>query len=264
VLSKKPLVLLMLLLLTWLSGCASGATSEPATGPASSGRGSTAQGSSTPFLRGTPQITATVSGGMGAATPISITGHGEAPATPSPTVRGRTTPSPSPASGRSGSAATPIPTLAPVGSGPYGTPPAETSQESQLRLQLFVLINHDRASQGLPAYTLDGTLSAGARLHSWNMAHCGLSHACPGEADPCDRISAEGITWSVCGENVGYASASPDAWSGVQLIENSMLNEQPPNDGHRRNLLSSAFHQIGVGIYLDSQGYVWVTEDFTN
>jgi uncharacterized protein YkwD len=96
------------------------------------------------------------------------------------------------------------------------------------------------------------------------MAHCGLSHACPGEAAPCDRVSAEGITWSTCGENVGYASASPDAWGGVQLIESSMLNEQPPNDGHRRNLLSSSFHRIGIGIYLDSRGYVWVTEDFTN
>ncbi|WP_376795022.1 CAP domain-containing protein [Thermogemmatispora sp.] len=202
---------------------------------------------------------------MGAATPISITGHGEGTATPSVTGRSRSTPAPSPTAGRSGSpAATPVPTLAPGGSGPYGAPPAETSQESQLRQQLLALINRDRASQGLPAYTLDGTLSAGARLHSWNMAHCGLSHACPGEAAPCDRVSAEGITWSVCGENVGYASASPDAWSGVQLIESSMLNEQPPNDGHRRNLLSSAFHRIGIGIYLDSRGYVWVTEDFTN
>ncbi|WP_052888059.1 CAP domain-containing protein [Thermogemmatispora carboxidivorans] len=260
-LSKKPLTLLLLLLLTWLTGCASG----PTTGPALSGQGSTAQGSNTPTVRGTPQTTAPVSGGLGAATPISITGHGEATATPSAAARGRPTPSPgSTSSGRSGATATPVPTLASVGSGPYGTPPAESSQESQLRQQLFALINHDRASQGLPAYTLDGTLSAGARLHSWNMAHCGLSHACSGEAAPCDRISAEGITWNVCGENVGYASASPDAWGGVQLIESSMLNEQPPNDGHRRNLLSSSFHRVGIGIYLDSQGYVWVTEDFTN
>ncbi len=130
--------------------------------------------------------------------------------------------------------------------------------------QLFALINSDRAREGLPSYTLNSTLSTGAYLHSWNMAHCGLSHACPGEPAPCQRVSNEGISWSVCGENVGYASATPDAWSGVQLIEQSMLNEQPPDDGHRRNLLSSDFRRIGLGIYLDTQGYVWVTEDFAN
>jgi uncharacterized protein YkwD len=41
-----------------------------------------------------------------------------------------------------------------------------------------------------------------------------------------------------------------------------MLDEQPPDDGHRLNLLSSDFHQVGVGIYIDSQGIIWVTEDF--
>nr|BBH94990.1 hypothetical protein KTA_31890 [Thermogemmatispora argillosa] len=261
--SKRPLtrLLLLVLALTWLAGCGSISTM----GPAASGGGTPLPGSTTRSPASGPQATATAAGTGGAATPISITGHGEATATPSAPARTRLTPTPSPTAGRAGpTAAPPVPTLAPGGSGPYGTPPAETSQESQLRQQLFALINRDRASQGLPAYTLDGTLSAGARLHSWNMAHCGLSHACPGEAAPCDRVSAEGITWNVCGENVGYASASPDAWSGVQLIERSMLNEQPPNDGHRRNLLSSAFHRIGIGIYLDSQGYVWVTEDFTN
>ncbi len=67
-----------------------------------------------------------------------------------------------------------------------------------------------------------------------------------------------------CGENVGYATARPSAWSGLQQIDQSMLNEQPPNDGHRRNLLSSSFHKIGIGVSIDTKGLVWVTEDFTN
>jgi uncharacterized protein YkwD len=43
-----------------------------------------------------------------------------------------------------------------------------------------------------------------------------------------------------------------------------MLAEQPPDDGHRQNLLSTSFHQIGVAVLIDAQGLAWVTEDFAN
>ncbi|MDQ2715687.1 MAG: CAP domain-containing protein [Chloroflexota bacterium] len=157
------------------------------------------------------------------------------------------------------------PTPGPSGpSGPYGAPPAQTGEEAQLSQQLFNLINSDRAAQGgLYAYTLNATMSSGARLHSWNMAHCGLSHQCPGEAAPCQRVSNEGIQWMACGENVGYSSPYPSAWGGVQSIEKAMLNEPPPA-GHRYNLLNTSYHHIGVGIYIDAKGLVWVTEDFAS
>ena len=38
---------------------------------------------------------------------------------------------------------------------------------------------------------------------------------------------------------------------------------RPPNDGHRRNILSSTFTVVGVDIYLDpAHGRLWLTEDF--
>jgi uncharacterized protein YkwD len=68
-----------------------------------------------------------------------------------------------------------------------------------------------------------------------------------------------------CGENAGYTSPTPDQWSAVKTnIEQGMLGEQPPNDGHRRNLLSTSYHRIGIGVYIDTKGLIWVTEDFTN
>lgn len=153
---------------------------------------------------------------------------------------------------------TPEPTQAPVIT-------SSRLQEDQLRQQLLALINKDRAAQGLPAYTLNETLSSGAYRHSVAMTTCGLSHQCSNEADPCQRMTNEGITWMSCGENVGYTTPDPDAWSAIQKnIEQGMLNEQPPDDGHRKNLLSSTFHQCGIGIVIDTRGTVWVTEDFTN
>ncbi|HEY0753348.1 MAG TPA: CAP domain-containing protein [Ktedonobacteraceae bacterium] len=137
---------------------------------------------------------------------------------------------------------------------------AQANMERQLQGQLLVLINQDRTSQGLNAYMLNRAMSAGARLHSQRMASCGMSHQCPGEDEPCKRMSHEGISWTNCGENVGYTSAM--TWAGVRQIEQNMLAEQPPDDGHRLNLLNSSYNRVGVGIYVDAQGIVWVTEDF--
>ncbi len=169
--------------------------------------------------------------------------------------------------------ALPTPTLTPTAhpterpaSPPINLPPAGTSLTEQLEQQLFALINQDRAAQGLYAYMLNSTLSSGARQHSIRMATtgCGMSHQCPGEPDPCQRETDEGITWMSCGENIGYTSPDPTDWAGVQGIEQDMLNEKPPDDGHRLNLLSSSFHRVGVGIYIDASGIVWITEDFAN
>jgi uncharacterized protein YkwD len=43
-----------------------------------------------------------------------------------------------------------------------------------------------------------------------------------------------------------------------------MLAEQPPNDGHRLNILSSSFSHVGITVSRDSQGTVWMTQDFSN
>ena len=42
------------------------------------------------------------------------------------------------------------------------------------------------------------------------------------------------------------------------------LNEQPPDDGHRMNILSSTFTHIGITVYRSGSGTVWLTQDFSN
>lgn len=167
-------------------------------------------------------------------------------------------PQTTPPAGSTPQASNPTPT------GSSGISTGGTAAESQVTQQLFALINSDRAAQRLPAYSWNTTLANGARQHSIKMTQCGLSHACSGEPNPCQRVLNEGINYMACGENVGYSSPNPDAFGGARVIEQSMLAEQPPNDGHRKNLLSSTFHQAGVGIVIDAQGLVWITEDFTN
>ena len=146
------------------------------------------------------------------------------------------------------------------GYAPYGQPPAMTSEEIQLTQQLFAQINHDRAVRGLYPFTWNTTLAGGARLHSWNMFHCGFSHTCPDGVDQCVRIGREGFSFTDCGECIGLAGPSNPPWAHVYAVQESMMNEGP-SGWHFIHLTSTTLHRIGVGIYVDPNGWVWFTED---
>jgi uncharacterized protein YkwD len=180
----------------------------------------------------------------------------------SSTAVGATTPTTPPT-------AAPNPTRTPVPPTPVPTAVRASGASagiSSLVQQLFQQVNSDRAAEGLPAYTWDDKIAAVSATHSKTMGQgCGLSHQCSGEPAPCDRLTNAGVSWMACGENAGYTSPTPDQWSAVKTgIERGMLSEKAPNDGHRRNLLSTSYHRIGIGIYIDAKGLIWVTEDFTN
>jgi uncharacterized protein YkwD len=69
-------------------------------------------------------------------------------------------------------------------------------------------------------------------------------------------------------ENIGEGgpvAGTPAAIAQMAVgLTRSMLNEQPPDDGHRLNILSSTFTHIGIAVYRDSSGTVWLTQDFSN
>ncbi len=133
--------------------------------------------------------------------------------------------------------------------------------------QVLDLINKARAAQGLPAYTLLAGLTRSATDHNQLMASgCGMSHQCPGEPPIGDRESADGVHWSSAGENIGDGGPMADtpqeiAKMAVGLTQ-SMLDEKPPDDGHRRNILSPDYRYIGIAVQRDSSGSVWLTQDF--
>jgi uncharacterized protein YkwD len=123
-------------------------------------------------------------------------------------------------------------------------------------------INSARAQQGLPALTVSAGLQASAHTHDLAMAAANqLSHQLPGEPDIGTRETNAGVSWTAAGENIGWTTDMTQA--GALSIEASMVGETPPNDGHRRNILSSTFTVVGVDTYLDlAHGRLWLTEDF--
>ncbi|MFD8497196.1 sigma-70 family RNA polymerase sigma factor [Amycolatopsis sp. NPDC059657] len=141
-------------------------------------------------------------------------------------------------------------------------PRASTAAE-----KVLALINDTRADAGLPALRVDPALVTAAGKHNQAMADgCGLSHQCPGEPGLGDRETAAGVKWSTCGENVGTGGPvadSNDAITRMALgLTQSMIDEKPPNDGHRKNILSSSFTRIGIVVTRDARGTVWLTHDF--
>lgn len=159
---------------------------------------------------------------------------------------------------------TTAPTTAPSSSSPSSSPGAVSPED-----QVLALVNQARADQGLPPLTRTAGLDKSAATHTSVMASgCGLSHQCPGEPSLGARETAAGVSWTSAGENIGDGGPvanTNDAIASMALgLTKSMLAEQPPNDGHRRNILSSGFHHIGISVYRDSNGTVWLTQDFSD
>jgi uncharacterized protein YkwD len=203
-----------------------------------------------------------------------------APSAPRPTPRHRHA---RPRRARSAPAATPAaPSARPASTGPASTAPAKTRPAktrpagtapapglSAAAQQVLALINRARSQAGLAAYTVSSGLDTSAARHTAVMAAgCGLSHQCPGEPALGARETAAGVVWTAAGENIGEGGPVADTTAAIAQmavgLTQSMLDEKPPDDGHRLNILSSAFSHVGISVFRDSSGTVWMTQDFSN
>jgi len=178
----------------------------------------------------------------------------------------RRTAGPGPAATTAATTAAPG-TTAPITTAPSTTAPAG-AQPLAIQ-QVLALINTARTGAGRLAYTMTGGLDTSAGRHNAVMAAgCGLSHQCPGEPALGARESAAGVHWTAAGENIGEGGPVADTPTAIAqmavTLTQSMLNEKPPDDGHRLNILSSSFTHIGIAVYRDSSGTVWMTQDFSN
>jgi uncharacterized protein YkwD len=139
---------------------------------------------------------------------------------------------------------------------------AGTVTETSYAHSVFNRLNNERAAHGLAPLTWRGRLVSSARAHNLAMARANtMSHQLPGEPDLAKRISATGYRWSWIGENIAYNTDI--SRSGVLLLQTMMYREKPPNDGHRQNILSRNFRNVGIDVYIDRTHHkVWLTEDF--
>jgi uncharacterized protein YkwD len=128
---------------------------------------------------------------------------------------------------------------------------------------VFLAVNRGRTAQHLPALLWDARLQQSARAHNRAMANSNtLSHQIDAEPSLGSRESAAGMQWTYAAENIGWTTER--SLAGVLDIEARMLTENPPNDAHRRNILSRQAQSLGVDVYYDAvHGRLWLTEDFS-
>ncbi|MEV6717487.1 sigma-70 family RNA polymerase sigma factor [Lentzea sp. NPDC051208] len=148
------------------------------------------------------------------------------------------------------------------------TAPPEPVRAATPEERVLALINETRAKVGLAPLTVDPALVTAADRHTRAMMSngCGLSHQCPGESGLGERSTAAGVKWNSVAENVGMGGPVKDdveAISKMALgLTQGMIDEKPPNDGHRKNILSKSSTRIGIVVIRDAKGTVWMTHDF--
>jgi uncharacterized protein YkwD len=158
----------------------------------------------------------------------------------------------------------------PAASAPAPAPSGTGSPtDSTAVAAVLALINQARAQAGHSPYIVSSGLQTSSGRHNQLMASgCGLSHQCPGEAALGSRETAAGVHWTAAGENIGDGGSAADTTAAITqmalTLTRDMLNEKPPGDGHRQNLLSPTFTHVGITIYRGSDGTVWMTQDFSN
>ena len=115
------------------------------------------------------------------------------------------------------------------------------------------LVNVERARAGLPPLTENWEVSRTARFKSQDFINRNyFAHNSPTYGTPFQMLNSFGIQFLAAGENIARGQRSPAE------VMNSWMN----SPGHRANILSPSFNQIGVGIARDSRGTLFWTQMF--
>lgn len=115
------------------------------------------------------------------------------------------------------------------------------------------LVNQERAKNGLPALTINWELARVARHKSQDMVNKRyFSHQSPTYGSPFTMMESFGIRYSAAGENIAKGQRTPAE------VMNAWMN----SPGHRSNILSPSYNQIGVGLAKDKNGVCYWTQMF--
>jgi len=116
----------------------------------------------------------------------------------------------------------------------------------------FILLNQDRIANGLSPLTLDPALSQIARAKSRDMHEKKyFSHTSPTYGSVSNMLKHFGYSFVSVAENIAHHA-------NVEKAQAAFMS----SSGHRRNLLGSQWSKVGIGVWTDSQGFVYVTQLF--
>jgi uncharacterized protein YkwD len=116
------------------------------------------------------------------------------------------------------------------------------------------LINEVRAQHGLPPLAYNETLAQAAQMQAADCAQRGW----------CSHTGSDGSDIKTRILRVGYEPASwAECWAQRQSPQGAVdiwMDEVPPNDPHRRTLLTTWLPEIGVGVAQAEWGYYFIAD----
>lgn len=119
--------------------------------------------------------------------------------------------------------------------------------------EVIKLVNAERAKRGLPALKANWQLSRVARYKSQDMIDKGyFAHQSPTYGSPFDMMEAFGFRFASAGENIAYGQRTPP----------EVMTQWMNSTGHRNNILSSSYSEIGVGLATSKTGVKYWTQMF--
>lgn len=119
--------------------------------------------------------------------------------------------------------------------------------------EVIRLVNIERSKRGLQLLKSNWQVSRVARYKSQDMASKGyFSHTSPTYGSPFKMMENFGIRFSAAGENIAYGQQTP------QEVMKGWMN----SSGHRANILSPSYTEIGVGLASNKSGRKYWTQMF--
>lgn len=118
--------------------------------------------------------------------------------------------------------------------------PIKSSEDTSVENEVLNLVNSERSKQGLRPLTLNWELSRVAKIKSKDMSdNRYFSHQSPTYGSPFDMMRNFGISYRSAGENIAMG----------QKTSTQVMRDWMNSSGHRANILSSNFTELGVGKY---------------
>jgi uncharacterized YkwD family protein len=119
--------------------------------------------------------------------------------------------------------------------------------------EVIRLVNVERTKRGLSALKTNWQVSRIARYKSKDMADLNyFSHYSKTYGSPFDMLENFGVKFSAAGENIASGQTTPSQ------VVTAWMN----SPGHRSNILSLSYTQIGVGLAKNKYGKTYWTQMF--
>lgn len=130
---------------------------------------------------------------------------------------------------------------------------ADDASLARFKEQVVNLVNAERTQRGLEPLRVSASLGDIASIRAEELV-TSFSHTRPNGTSCFTLYDEKGYDYSSAGENIALGQTTPE----------SVMKGWMDSQGHRENILSPNFTEIGVGVYRDSSGRMYWAQNFAS